>query len=215
MSNKICLCIYTEGATDLEFYNRLLDYIKSLSPNKQFAVDKIIKKNIQGIGNFKTKLMKKFKNEVVNNAEFKGYKKIVALCYDEDVFELTSQLPPLDRNALEKELLKNGADKVIRVVAKKSIEDIFLTDIESILKFLKIGANSIKGVRGSSGYEKLQNIYKKASKVYYKGEHVEGFVKSLDFKLICEKHCKTFQPLCEVLCENNLCLNKKKKCNKC
>lgn len=31
MSNKIIVCLYTEGATDKVFYDRLLDFIKTKS----------------------------------------------------------------------------------------------------------------------------------------------------------------------------------------
>ena len=103
MSNKSIVCIYTEGETDKVFYDKLLDYIKSKSINKQFIVDEIKKANIAGIGNFKTKLVNKF-NKEININKYKDYQKIVVLCYDEDVFDLVHQTPPVDRKQLEKEL---------------------------------------------------------------------------------------------------------------
>ena len=103
MSNKIIVCLYTEGATDKVFYDRLLDFIKTKSKNNKFIVDEIKKINIAGIGNYKTKLLNKFEREI-NISKYRSYKKIVILCYDEDVFDLVNQTPPVDRKQLEKEL---------------------------------------------------------------------------------------------------------------
>lgn len=63
MSNKkrTIVVIYTEGETDKVFYDRLLSYIKTKSNGNKFVVDEIKKTNISGIGNFKVKLINKFK----------------------------------------------------------------------------------------------------------------------------------------------------------
>ena len=144
MSNKTIVCIYTEGATEKVFYDKLLDFIKSKSANKRFIVDEIKKSNIAGIGNFKNKILNKFKKEIVSR--YINYKKIVVMCYDEDVFDFVNQTPPIDRSELEKDLVKNGADEVIHLIAKKSIEDLFLLDLNGILRSLKLSKDKIKNI---------------------------------------------------------------------
>ena len=206
MSNKSIVCIYTEGETDKVFYDKLLDYIKSKSINKQFIVDEIKKANIAGIGNFKTKLVNKF-NKEININKYKDYQKIVVLCYDEDVFDLVHQTPPVDRKQLEKELRDNGANNVIHLVAKKSIEDVFLLDIDNILKSLCLPKNSTKNLSGS-GFQKLKALYKKANKIYVKGANVEPFVYKLDMGKICNIQCDLYCKLCLVLLGNIGCNRK-------
>lgn len=196
-NKKTIVCIYTEGATDEVFYNRLLEFIKNKSESKKFIVDAIKKSNIQGIGNFSSKLLRKFKQEI-NVKEYKEYKKIVILCYDEDVFDFVDQTPPVNWKKLEKDLQIEGADKVIHLKAIKSIEDIFLLDIESILKSIGLSKNNVKNISGS-GYQKLKSLYKKVNKMYYKGDRVENFVYNLDIGKICKNQCNMYCELCKVL----------------
>ena len=205
MSNKIksIVCIYTEGATDKVFYDRLLDFIKTKSINNKFIVDEIKKFNIAGIANFKKKLLSKFKKEI-NVKKFKNYKKIVVLCYDKDVFNLINQTPPVDRKQLEKELKANGADEVIHLVAKNSIEDIFLIDIDNIIKELKIQNYNTSKLTGT-GYQKLKTLYGKANKIYYKGANVEPFVNKLSIGKICNSQCEIYCKLCLVLLGDKGC----------
>ncbi len=205
MSNKTLVCIYTEGATDKVFYDILIEHIREKS-NKKFNVDEIKKYNIAGIGNFKTKLINKFNRET-KASKYKNYKKIVVLCYDKDVFELINQTPPVDWKIVERELKASGASKVIHLVAEKSIEDIFLLDIDNILKFLKLSKNISKKLSGN-GFEKLRFLYKKANKIYVKGTKVEEFVYKLDIDKICKAKCQIYCQLCYLLlgergCNNN------------
>lgn len=205
MSNKTLVCIYTEGATDKVFYDILIEHIREKS-NKKFNVDEIKKYNIAGIGNFKTKLINKFNRET-KASKYKNYKKIVVLCYDKDVFELINQTPPVDWKIVERELKVSGANKVIHLVAEKSIEDIFLLDIDNVLKFLKLSKNISKKLSGN-GFEKLRFLYKKANKIYVKGTKVEEFVYKLDIDKICKAKCQIYCQLCYLLlgergCNNN------------
>lgn len=197
MSNKTIVCLYTEGETDKVFYDRLLNFIKTKSTNNKFIVDEIKKINIAGIGNFKNKLLNKFKREI-NTKKYEKYKKIIVLCYDEDVFNLVNQTPPIDRGQLEKELKINGAQEVIHLVAKKSIEDVFFLDIDNILKELKLPKSCLSNLSGS-GYNKLSTIYKRADKIYIKGAKVEPFVHKLDIAKICTLQCEIYCKLCSVL----------------
>ena len=207
MSNNIITCFYTEGATDEVFYDKLRQYLRKYSASKKFQVSNVEKSNIQGIGNFQSKLLRKFKAEILPLKKEKTDKIVVFLCYDKDVFELVSKTPPVDRKKLEKDLLEAGANRVIHIVANKSIEDVFLTDINSILSFLKLKKSVISSLSGN-GYEKLKTLYKKAHKIYQKGEKVEGFVDNLNMGLICSTYCKMFSPICSILFNDLQCINK-------
>ncbi len=205
MSNKkrTIVVIYTEGETDKVFYDRLLSYIKTKSNGNKFVVDEIKKNNISGIGNFKVKLINKFKKEI-NIRKYKDYNKIVVLCYDEDVFELVNQKPPVDRKQLEKDLKIEGAQKVIHLVAKSSIEDVFLIDIENIIKTLHIPQKSINNLKGN-GFQKLKALYNKTNNIYVKGANVEPFVHKLDIEKICSRQCEIYCKLCSILLGNKGC----------
>lgn len=208
MSNNVITCFYTEGATDEVFYDKLRQHLRKYSTSKKFCVSNVEKSNIQGIGNFQSKLLRKFKAEILPLKKNETDEIVVFLCYDKDVFELVSKTPPVDREKLERDLLEAGANKVIHIVADKSIEDIFLTDIDSILSFLKLKKSDTASLSGN-GYEKLKKLYKKANKIYQKGENVEGFIGELNMNLICSTYCKMFSPICTILFNDFQCINKK------
>lgn len=204
MSNKkTIVCIYTEGATDFVFYNKVLDYFRNHALDKRFCVE-LKKENIEGIGRFQNKLLNKFKREVAEVSKYKDYKKIVVLCYDNDVFALVNQTPPIDREKLKKDLIQAGASQVIPIVAYHSIEDVFLIDLENILKSLKLKPEDARNLTGS-GYDKLKKIYKKTNKMYVKGDKVEEFVEFLNIEKICKKCCPMFSPLCKILTSSSNC----------
>lgn len=195
--NKICIVIYTEGDTDDEFYKYLLEYMRSKIKLCRYNVKKIERICIKGIGNFQKKLVNKFKYDIYLNEKYENYKKIVFLCYDMDVFEY-SKNPPINRNKIEKDLKAVGVQKVIHIKAHKSIEDILLCDIEGILSFLKIKASKNELPTGN-GFKKMKFLFKKANRTYFKGKNVEGLLKRLDIKKICEANCAIFKPLCTIL----------------
>ena len=65
MSNNVITCFYTEGATDEVFYDKLRQHLRKYSTSKKFYVSNVEKSNIQGIGNFQSKLLRKFKAEIL------------------------------------------------------------------------------------------------------------------------------------------------------
>ena len=164
MSNKVITCFYTEGATDEVFYDELRQYLRKHSVSQRFCVSNVEKSNIQGIGNFQSKLLRKFKSEILPLKKDETDEIVVFLCYDNDAFELVTKTPPVNRKKLEKDLIDAGANKVIHIVANKSIEDIFLTDIDSILSSLNLKKSDTNSLSGT-GYEKLKKLYKKANKI--------------------------------------------------
>lgn len=109
---------------------------------------------------------------------------MVALCYDTDVFGYV-QKPKMNWGNIEKMLLQDGAERVIHIRAEKSIEDWFLLDMEGVKRFLKLKPDV--QTNGVNGYEKLKSLFKKANKIYTKGQEVNGFVEALDIGLISKK----------------------------
>lgn len=139
-------------------------------------------KSIKGIGGFKNEALRKFVRDIKQKYT-KDCIFTIALCRDTDVFEFSSK-PPVRWNEVEKELLQNGATKVIHVEAKHCIEDWFLYDADGIISSLRL--NKKTKVSGKSGYDKLQRLYKQANKVYYKGIKSNGMIERLDIDKITE-----------------------------
>lgn len=205
---KCLVIIFVEGATDLEFYNKLVNQLHEYCPEKKFPA-KIFPKDLKGIGNYKIHAERSFVKIKAKYSK-EGYSEfIVALCYDTDVFETFQEKPPINWKDVEKKLIDKGATKVLQIKAKKSIEDWFLYDKVNILKYLKLSVKKTKIAKGS-GAEILGKLFKQANKVYVKGLKVEGFVDKLDIKKIMGNICEDISPLCKVL--GIECINENKKC---
>ena len=191
---KRCIVIFTEGETEAEFYDSILDSIKSFYNVKNFNADKIIKKCIGGISRFDRKLLNKFKTEVIS--KYSNCEIIVFLCYDTDVFECSVN-PPVNWDHINDCLIKLGANKVIHIKAEKCIEDIFLIDIPGICDYLHI--NRVTRLSGNNGVDKMQQLYNRGNKVYQKGYSCSDLVKSLDINKIFSKKEKMFSPFIDEL----------------
>ncbi len=187
--SKRCIIIYSEGETEIEYYDALLIKIKEKYKIDKFNADKIIKTCLKGITKFDKKLLKKFEYEII--PKYKDYEIIVFLCYDTDVFDCSIN-PPVDWENVSNALNKLGASKVIHIKAKKCIEDIFLIDIKGICQFLKI--KQIDRINGKNGVQKMQNLFKKGNRIYQKGYSCEGFIKSLDMEKIFEEVKPMLEP---------------------
>ena len=189
-----CLVLFVEGDTEVEFYKQVIANARKLHPAGKF--DTYIEyRSVGGFGGFKNIALRKFIKEVKpkydNDCEF-----TVVLCSDTDVFEFASK-PPIKWNEVKKELEANGAKKVIHVQAKKSIEDWFLYDLEGMLKFLRLAKNT--KVSGKDGYDKLQRLYRRANKVYIKGNKSNGMIAHLDIDKIADVVKDQLNPLYKVL----------------
>lgn len=187
---KKCVVIFTEGETEEEFYNCLLEKIKKKNNIQRFKIDKIEKRCLKGIAKFDKKLLNIYKNDL--KIKYSGYDIIVFLCYDTDVFHIT-QNPPVDWTYVDKELYKLGAAKVYHLRAEKCIEDLFLLDIQGIINFLKI--KKPRKIIGNNGVEKLEYLFDKGNRLYQKGFSTKGFIQFLDISLILEKEYQMFEPL--------------------
>ena len=196
--SKKCVVIYTEGETECEFYDYLLEGIKIKYNLQKFSVDKISKKNLKGITKFDKKIIKKFENDM--KTIYKGYEVIVFLCYDTDVFDCSAK-PPVNWTNVEKELTRLGANKIYHLKAEKCIEDIFLLDLPGICNFLKI--SPIKKVSGSDGVDKLKNLFSKGNRIYQKGFSTKGSNRGLGLTNVKEIIDRNPNVNLETLIENN------------
>lgn len=204
---KKYVVLYVEGETDAEFYKSLKEIIKKKIPGRKFKVDGLDVVCIKGIAKFSTKLLSKFKTEVME--KHFGEEIIVFLCYDSDVFKYGVH-PPVNREKLEKDLYDAGASKVNHLIAKDNIEDWFMIDEQGVLKFLRL--NKKTKINGSNGLEKIEYLFKKVNRVYQKGSKVEGFVNALNMDKICSTICSEISELCiELGVPCSKCVHKNKK----
>ncbi len=189
-----CLVLFVEGDTEIEFYKQLVANIRKLRSEDRFDTN-IEYRNVRGVGGFKSIALRKFVKEIKPKYEDDCNFTIV-LCSDTDVFEFASK-PPIKWDEVKRELINNGASKIIHVQAKRSIEDWFLCDLEGILAFLRLNKNT--KVSGKSGYDKLQRLYKQANKVYYKGIKSNGMIEHLDMEKIANAVKDQLNPLYKAL----------------
>ncbi|WP_425059094.1 hypothetical protein SCACP_37580 [Sporomusa carbonis] len=197
------VAIFIEGDTESEFYSKLLEELHSFAPDKRFQVEKVIIRNLKGIGNYKSRAKRVFEKEIV--ARNVGIVFTVILCYDTDVFDYSAN-PPVVWSEVEQELKKLGAVKIVHIKAKRSIEDWFLFDKEGILQYLGLPADT--HVPQTGGGNTLKTLFKKAGKVYVKGSSTKGFIDSLDVKLIMGSVCSELKNMCKELgikCKNDNC----------
>ncbi len=195
--------IFIEGDTEAEFYSKIINYLHSIAPLQRFKVDRLIIRNLKGIGNYKNRVKRVYENEITGRNP--GVNFTVVLCYDTDVFDLSSK-PPVVWPEVERELKASGVKTIIHIKAKRSIEDWFLLDIRGVLQFLKLPENT--GIPKTVGSETLKVLFKKAGKVYIKGSATKGFVDALDIKAIIEMICQEIKKLCKELgikCIHNKC----------
>lgn len=189
-----CLVLFVEGDTEVEFYKQVIANARKLHPVERFDTN-IEYRNVRGVGGFKSVALRKFTKEIKTKYE-DDCKFTIVLCSDTDVFDFAPK-PPIKWDEVKKELLANGASKIIHVQAKKSIEDWFLSDLEGILEFLRLGKNT--KVSGKNGYDKLQRLYKQANKVYYKGIQSNGMISHLDIEKIADAVKDQLNPLYSAL----------------
>lgn len=203
------LIVFVEGDTEKEFYKKLLEHLKAECPNQKYPFDHVKQENAKGIGNFRTGIVRKFrnlKNQIIKieNNKYKSKKQkdiddfdfYVILAYDTDVFEFANK-PPVNWAEVEKALRKEGAKEVIHIKACHCIEDWFLSDKDGVLRFLNLCVST--KINGSNGLERLKAAFKKGNKVYIKGKAAKGFVEALDIDLIANEHWSELKPLCDLL----------------
>ena len=106
----------------------------------------------------------------------------------------------------KKSLYDLGADRIIKIIANRCIEDFFLLDIEGIRRYLRLARNQIP--KSKKSLDLLEQMFKNAGKQYFKGEKVTDFVNSLDISKIASNICRQISYLCSELgyeCDKTKC----------
>lgn len=191
MSKKVVV-IFIEGYTEKEFYKELVEIMRMHCGGKFDCSIEI--ENAKGIGQYKRKVLGTFDKRIKPknpDAQF-----FVALCHDQDVFELEKN-PPVNWDSVKKAFCERGVKEICEIKAEKAIEDWFLYDVEGILKYLRLPQDT--KIPKGSGADKLKELFKKANKLYVKGERSAGLVQALNMELILSNICPDVSPLCRLL----------------
>ena len=200
MADRV-IALFAEGPTEIEFYKAVVIKARDLMGIPYSCEIEYI--DMKGIGNYKKDALRKF-NKLKEKHENKEI--FVFLCIDEDVFEF-SKKPPFNRSELQNSLQEEGAIKVTYIIAKQSIEEWFLCDMEGVISFLHLPKATKRPKM--NGQDSLKKLFKMANKLYIKGRKVEGFIEKLDIIKLMKTCCKSLKPLCE-----SLDLDCMKLCNK-
>ena len=192
--HKYGVIIFVEGDTEVEFYKYLIKWLKEHG-YKSKTTGPVIIKNLHGIGGFKRIALRYYLNKILpKQVDTKFY---VVLAYDTDVFEFSSQ-PPVDWSKVDKAFRKYGALDVIHVEQKFMIEDWFLLDPKGLCKHLDLPLNT-PIPNGKDANERMQRLFYKANKLYYKGHYTKRFLDELDIGLIYNKVHDELKPLVSIL----------------
>jgi hypothetical protein len=187
------ILLFVEGDTEIEFFRALVQCL--LRQHSQSTRNlRIIYRNARGIRNFQNKVLRIFTNQILRDNP--GIIFDVVLCYDTDAFEYARK-PPVNWRLVEADLKGAGANKVIHIRARHSIEDWFLYDYSGLLRFLRLPQDT--SLPGGSGIQKLKSLFKQANKVYVKGSNVKGFIQQLDIDEIIGGISEELSPLIRVL----------------
>lgn len=186
------LILLVEGPTEVEFYHRVIELYKSKHTDGSRVRYEIV--SLDGVGNFKQKAIAQFKRIYQNDRSGKkknnalSYK--VFLCFDTDVFQLPRSNISIDWETIEAQFKKFSQKEkvdisVFQIHQNRSIEDWLLHDLQGISRYLSVPVSSLK-LTGSTGEEKLQNLFKVKGKFYSKGPKAAAFIGSLNIEFICE-----------------------------
>lgn len=184
--------IFIEGETEIEFYKKLVSIMRTHCGGRLTCSVETI--DASGIGQYKDKVLRVFMKRIKNN--YPNGEFYVALCYDQDVFEIGKN-PPVNWREVKDAFLANGAKKVCLIKAVHSIEDWFLCDTEGIFRYLQLPADT--KLPSGSGYEQLKSLFKKGKRVYIKNKTSKKFVQAIDVEKVLSNNCHDILPLCRLL----------------
>ena len=197
--------IFIEGETEIEFYKRLVSVMRAHCGGRlACSVEPI---NASGIGQYKNKVLRIFEKRIKKKYPSGSF--YVALCYDQDVFEMGKN-PPVNWQEVKRAFLDSGVIEVRLIKAVHSIEDWFLCDPEGIFQYLHLPANT--KLPSGNGYERMKALFKKGTKIYIKGKTNGNFVQALNIEKILLANCRDISPLCKLLGVD--CKHQKRCCSK-
>ena len=197
--------IFIEGETEIEFYKRLVSVMRTHCGGRLTCSVELI--NASGIGQYKDKVLRIFDKRIKKKYPNEAF--YVALCYDQDVFEMGKN-PPVNWQEVRRAFGDNGAEDIRLIKAVHSIEDWFLCDAEGIYRYLQLPANT--KLPSGNGYDRLKALFKKKNKIYIKGKSNGNFVQTLDIEKILLTNCREILPLCKLLGVD--CKQQKRCCSK-
>ena len=139
-------------------------------------------------------IMTKLKNEYLPAARTNGYTiKTVCCSYDTDVFEV-KQPQIVKWDAIGRSVKRLGIDVFIRVGVESSIEDWILDDMSGICGYLRL-KQIPSTLKGTNGYQKMQDLYSRAHKTYKKGYETQELINTIDMSIIRNKRQDMLVPL--------------------
>ena len=187
----------TEGDTEKVFYLTFLSFLSRKYDNELRRVvnHDTFEIDYQIITEGKIKLIKFHSVNCIsqlprsgawfNSQCYEKYKKVkwnVFLCYDTDDYrEDISKFYEGDWVVLRKELKKA---RVLDVAASADIEDIMLTDLEGVCKFLQCSVPAT--LKGRKGKVKMKNLFRDNHQAYHEGLRAKNLIESLDMQKIVD-----------------------------
>ena len=176
--------IFVEGDTDQIFFDGLLDFYRKHST---VPVHSCEVRNLKGVSRYTSKVTGKLQNEICPKALKKGLEvKAVCCSYDTDVFEFAER-PVVDWKKVEREVKMLGIKEFCQVRVERMIEDWILDDLTGLTKYLRL--NEMPKLSGNNAFDKIQSLFKRANKVYFKGISIKSFVGVIDYASVrkCRK----------------------------
>ena len=176
--------ILDEGDTDQIFFDGLLEYYRNQSTTPVHSCEV---KNLKGVSRYTSKVTGKLQNEICPKALKKGLEvKAVCCSYDTDVFEFAER-PVVDWKKVEREVKMLGIKEFCQVRVERMIEDWILDDMKGLMKFLRL--TEMPKLSGNNAFDKIQLLFKRANKVYFKGISIKSFVGTIDYAAVrkCRK----------------------------
>ena len=183
MATEKKVILFVEGDTDLWFFSALLDYYRTHSKTELVPVEFC---NMKGVTRYSSRLRAKLRGELIPKARREN-RKISCVCcsYDTDVFARNPQL--VDWEAIRKMVKQLGVEQLVQIGVEQMIEDWILDDLDGVCRYLKL-KQVPTSLTGRNGFEKLQNLFRRAGRDYTKGNAARELIASLDMAIIRQKH---------------------------
>lgn len=168
--------IFVEGDTDQIFFDGLLNFYRKQSATPIHSCEV---KNLKGVSRYSSKVTGKLQNEICPKALKKGFEvKAVCCSYDTDVFEFAER-PVVDWKKVEREVKMLGIKEFCQIRVERMIEDWILDDLTGLVKYLRL--SEAPKLLGNNAFDKIQILFKRANKVYFKGISIKNFVEVINY----------------------------------
>lgn len=174
------MVIFVEGDTDKVFFDCLIQFYREHSTTEVVSCEV---RNLRGVTRYTNKIVGKLQNDICPKALKKGMAVTAVCCsYDTDVFEYAER-PVVDWNKVEREVKKLGIREFCHVRVEQMMEDWLLDDMAGICAYLKL-KKVPESLSGETGYQKMQSLFKRANKIYLKGNSITPMLATIDVSVI-------------------------------